>query len=482
MLPYDSVMAICILSTFINIIPLCLSQNTTTTNTPTTTEEAGFLSASTTEILILVAVIIGCPICILLLCKWQKNKTAKFTKSRQEHLDRITAGAMQRQQIQMAQAQQRAGLMSTNGVPIHSQSPSQQPMIHHGEMNERHSQNPAQSINGTNARPLQLIADAPSDDPDTFKPPPPAGPAPVPSRAQSVQPVRNKGKRSSIAKQPKEFNRRQTEMVHGSKRAIIAQNTSKDAQRQKSNSVLQRKANGQFSSKGVPAPPSEPPPASPKEAKPKRDVALDMLIQSPEQSPKHQPPPAWTTSLNDKNKSKNKKAPNFMKVQSVSGVGNKVDMESALILPDVEDDVDDDAPPEAIPRTKTFDAKTGAPIEIELDAVVNGDNKNRERIKTEDIERSLSIPVDDDAKGNMSDSSSGEPLDDNDKNLLQIAHQQMESKPPPSLQTIFGRKVINKDEESESEDSLLKRQQDFEQGKETEIAMSKPESTFVLNV
>eukprot|EP00486_Rosalina_sp_Unknown_P007527 CAMPEP_0201575878 /NCGR_PEP_ID=MMETSP0190_2-20130828/21323_1 /ASSEMBLY_ACC=CAM_ASM_000263 /TAXON_ID=37353 /ORGANISM="Rosalina sp." /LENGTH=470 /DNA_ID=CAMNT_0048006051 /DNA_START=27 /DNA_END=1439 /DNA_ORIENTATION=+ len=470
MVTFHSVMTLCIpLLTLVNI---CIAQNITTTAEPTK-EEGGFYSASTIEILILVGVIIGCPIFICILCKWQRNKTEKFTKSRQEQLDKITAGAMQRQEVQMVQANQKAAgqrggfMMQTNGVPMHNQSPSQQPMIAHGEMQERSMQNPAAPINASNAKPIALI-DAPST--PEAQPPPPAGPA------------------------PKDFDRRRTEQPRSK-----AMNTSKDAQRQKSNSVLHKKANGKFSSQGVPAPPSGPPPASPppdkkdkdKSAPPSyndhvkkkenRDYALDMLIQSP--SAEHQPPPAWTNPA-IKNK---KKAPTFMKVQSVSGVG-KVDMESALVLPDVLDDAGDEEPPEVIPRTKTFDAKTGAPIELELE-VDDGNKKNRERIKTEDIERSLSIPDKDDNKddndGNISDSSSGEPLDMNDKNLLQIAHEQMESKPPPSLQTIFGRNVMNKDDDSESEDSLLKRQQAFEQGKEDMGPSSppdKPESTFVLNV
>merc|ERR1719411_1062241 len=91
-------------------------------------------------------------------------------------------------------------------------------------------------------------------------------------------------------------------------------------------------------------------------------------------------------------------------------------MESASVLPDIEDDVDE-PPPEQIPKAKTFDAITGAPIENEEEKKVN---------------------------------------------LLQRAQSQM-AEPPPSLQTLFGRRVKSKDdpESSDDDDSLFQRQRDF---------------------
>ena len=502
MFPSHSVTTIWIsLTTLLN---LCLSQNTTTTS-PSKEEEDDFYSASTVEILILVGVIVICPLIILAIRWWQKAKTNKFAKSRQERLDHITAGAMQRNEIQLAKQAQRVG-MSTNGVPMHQQSPSQQPIIHHGEMQERHIQTPALPLTTSNAAPVQVqpnIIPAPSRVSMVNKPAAMSVPRAV-SLANNIgrgSMINNKPKPNS---KPKEFERRRTEIVYKSANAKARANAKPNAksnatQHQKSHSLLHRKANGQFSSQGVPAPPSGPPPNSPKNKdvgarKRDVDIALDMLIESPSNQPQsqpqtkprplqpRQPPPAWN------------------KVQSVSGVVKK-EVESAIILPDVENDVAS-SPPQSIPRTKTFNALTGAPI-MELNEEEDKDafKRNRDRIKTEDIERSISIPDNEKQQkekereeekkaddGDISDSSSGESLDQNDRKLLQIAHQQMKSHPPPSLQTIFGRRVVSKDDkaESESEDSLLKRQAQYEKAGDGSDELGSPpdkdESKIILNV
>ena len=432
-----------------------------TSTTPTSAEEDNFFAATTNEIILLLAIIIFCPIFIAIFCWWQKSKTRKFAKERQERSDKLMASAAQRREIQMAHQQQR----QTNSPPMNGR------MISHGNMQESHVQNQRSPLNNSMARPQHIASDPSSDHEGA------GGLAMAPSapRAPSMP----------SAVPPKS---RQKSVKNDKARISIINYKNRENELEKKKSVLQKKEDGTFSSKGVPPPPSNSPPKvnEKKKQENKRDVVLDMLVESP--SGQNQPPPAWTSPPKSKPRGisigKKKKAPNFMKVQSLSDAP-MVKPESALVLPDVEDDVDT-APPQSIPRTKTFDAQTGAPIDENNDG--NNKNKNRDRIETEDIEKSISIPDQDEKKGNdgnMSDSSSGEALDANDNNLLKIAHDQMQSQPPPSLQTIFGRRVNNENDESESEDSLMKRQEQYKHSDAPDEVGSppdKPESTFILNV
>eukprot|EP00483_Globobulimina_turgida_P008576 UN08594 len=113
------------------------------------------------------------------------------------------------------------------------------------------------------------------------------------------------------------------------------------------------------------------------------------------------------------------------------------------------------SPPEVIPMRKSFDAKTGAPqapLHLHLQVEEKGNKENKEK----------------------------------------------STEAPPSLETIFGRKVEDNcndmdKNESSSEDSLLQRQMDFGStpdgpdgvkdyvGSATD-KLNKPESQFVLTV
>lgn len=466
----------------LTIIQICSSQTTTTlTSTTAETEGDPFFAVRSIELYVLAGIIIGCPICIALLCCWQKIKTKKFAKERAERTADIKAGAQQnRQRIQAQRQQQQRGAIQ---MQQRQNAPNQQG-IHHGSMQETFNQNAAVPLNTSNAEPVRNINHEPS-----------------------------------------------------------------------------------ASKEKIPAPPAAAPSAP---SAPQQDIALDMLSGTTS----YNPPPA-----DDKKKKKKKNPPSFMKVQSVSVI-EKMDVESALVLPDVEDDADNEPPPESMPRTKTFDAITGAPQEPQIkvvndnggggggadldwanpenygrlntvdvakmkeeeemgkneeiggrisivqekdiddlmdkknddkkedvaldmlsgtkedDVIINykDDDKKEDDDEDEDGKKEDSVIIKEDEEDDdedMSDSSSGEALGGNaDTNLLTAAHEQMSNQPPPSLQTIFGKvnPIKTDEEESSDEDSLMQRQQEYGNDPDgmddigSPVDETKPESTFTLNV
>lgn len=149
-----------------------------------------------------------------------------------------------------------------------------------------------------------------------------------------------------------------------------------------------------------------------------------------------------TDKVSDSTKKKEKKSLTFSKVLSVSVDDNVMNnlMESASVLPIIEDDVNE-PPPKQLPKQKTFDAITGAPIQ-----------------------------------SNESE---------NDVNLLQIAQDQMSNEQIPSLQTLFGRRVKSKNDSdsSDDDDSLLQRQRDFaSENVKNENQMNESEKTENENI
>ena len=131
-----------------------------------------------------------------------------------------------------------------------------------------------------------------------------------------------------------------------------------------------------------------------------------------------------------------KKAKKFTTFQKVLSVSVDVDatnnpMESASILPVVENDVNE-PPPDSMPNETAFNAIAGVPIQKK-------EKKEKEEEKKVD--------------------------------LLQIAQNQMAEAPIPSLQTLFGRRVKNKNdpESSDDDDSLFQRQRDFASKEKNEV-------------
>eukprot|EP01084_Bolivina_argentea_P126432 223868_1 len=364
---------------YLLLIMSCSSQTTTpapiTTSTTTTTEEEprDLYAVTRNDIYALLIVAIGCPLCIAILCYWQKNQTKNTKKIRQRTIDKRLGHAMHDKQMlmreqqlamQKQQAQQRQHAMS---VPAQHMQPRGQ--------TAQFTPKPAQPLTETNALPSSTKRPAPQNAPQNH--------------------TRN---------------------------------------------FSNRKEKGTVQSKHFSAPASH--------------SALSTNKNDDEVFNFKPPPPAGLPP--DQNR---QKAPSFMKVDSTKAQEKK-DLRSALDLPVIENDVAQ-SPPTVKPNAQTFDPRTGVPqqpsVMVPLKSKESDSEEHNNVLKT----RNVPITDDNDAPTDPDDgaSSSGAPLASSHDQLLS-PQQQMAAQPMPSLQSIFGRRVDNKDD-SDSDDSLLKRQQTF---------------------
>eukprot|EP00485_Elphidium_margaritaceum_P020998 CAMPEP_0202713270 /NCGR_PEP_ID=MMETSP1385-20130828/52467_1 /ASSEMBLY_ACC=CAM_ASM_000861 /TAXON_ID=933848 /ORGANISM="Elphidium margaritaceum" /LENGTH=393 /DNA_ID=CAMNT_0049373565 /DNA_START=152 /DNA_END=1333 /DNA_ORIENTATION=+ len=375
--------------------------------TTQSTEEDDFFAMNTIEIAILGGVAIGCALFVGILCCYQKNKTKKFEQQRQRETDELFADVERKRQHKMAQ--------------MRRQQSMQQNLLQQQQQSQRQPQQ----------RPL----------------------------AKSVAVTRHHphaaggGDSTTGASTPRDRGR--IASVNGAR--PLAQ------------SLL-------HSAEDAPPPP---PPAS----APPADVI--ELAQRREQR-KVVPAPPAAAARDD-----TAPAHAFKKVLSVpDALGATAPLpESALTLPDVERDSRSAAPPQSVPAPKMFDAATGSPMRPDDDslprkisiAIADDEEGDGGTEQQGDVDESAAMHVhkasmmtaivhdeeksedEEEVDGSASASSSS---DANDRHLLAIAHQQMESKPPPSLQTIFQRNVQRDEDgklqrDSDSDDSLMQRQQQF---------------------
>lgn len=337
-----------------------------------------FFAVSLIDLAILSGIIIICPICIALLCWYQKRKTRRVARAymaKQEILDRKKKNEEYRRQqtkeYNRKMQQQRLQLTHMSHITACCSQHSGQPLLAPSSAGHSHGHAHGHSHDNSmrhKSSPFPMAKVTKSDDSDSENIPPPPDPP-----------------------------------IGGS----------------------------------VPPPPDSTPPQSPDDELVRREKTAPLTISKKKVHFKKRDGGA----LSVQNKG-------WTKIASLSTDGMVQNpQESALVIPDA-DDIMEDAPPSDSPGIKQFDQKSGAPLNGHHGA--NGTESD-------------------------SDSSSGEPMVNelavDQGNLLEVAQKQLSQQSPPSLQTIFNRRVSKKkdgiivddDAEDSDEESLMRMHTEYDE-------------------